>query len=248
MSLFKLSNQIFQLGLDAQEMSVYAYLCSLPPVQNTITGQTVVHVRQSTIAQNCGIRAAQTVAKIISRLHDKGLTEPLERSVKCNRHKGSYRYAVTLQPADKNYFFVERRIFGDLIPRQIMIYLFLCKAYSTTMHISWNSYNDIAKQTGMKRETVIRTVNELAAKHLIIRMRRRSRENNHVFVDNHYQIILFKPGRIKGKINVRLHSEYNRTRAMGRLHSGRFTQCNLSTFFAVCQGLSGNFFTVRGSP
>ena len=38
MSLFKLSNQIFQLGLDAQEVSVYAYLCSLPTAQHTITG------------------------------------------------------------------------------------------------------------------------------------------------------------------------------------------------------------------
>ena len=248
MSLFKLSNQIFQLGLDAQEMSVYAYLCSLPSVQDTVTGQAVVHVRQSTIAQNCGIRAAQTVAKVISRLQDKGLTEPLERSVKRNRHKGSYRYAVTLRSAEKNYFFVERRIFGNLIPRQIMIYLFLCKAYSTTLHTSWNSYNDIAEQTGMKRETVIRTVNELVEKHLIIRMRRRSRENKRVFVDNHYQIILFQTGRIKGKINVRPHSEYDRTRAKGRPHSERSTQYDHSTFFAFCQGLFGNFFTVRGSP
>lgn len=30
MSLFRLSNHIFELGLDAQELSVYAYLCSFP--------------------------------------------------------------------------------------------------------------------------------------------------------------------------------------------------------------------------
>lgn len=33
MSRYKLSNQIFNLGLDAQEISVYAYLCSLPTSQ-----------------------------------------------------------------------------------------------------------------------------------------------------------------------------------------------------------------------
>ena len=54
MSLYKLSNQIFTLGLDAQEMSVYAYLCSLPSLQDMIDGAATVYVKQSTIAANCG--------------------------------------------------------------------------------------------------------------------------------------------------------------------------------------------------
>lgn len=75
MSSYKLSNQIFELGLDAQELSIYAYLCSIHSVQQSITGETVISVKQSTIAQNCGIRSVQTVARILSRLTARGLTE-----------------------------------------------------------------------------------------------------------------------------------------------------------------------------
>ena len=151
MSQFKLANQIMTLGLDAQEMSVYAYLCSLPSLQDMLDGSATVYVKQSTIAYNCCIRATQTIAKIIARLTDKGLVEPVKRAVKANRHKGTYTYAVKHLPLDGGYFFVERKVFGMLSPRQMMIYLFLCKSYSTKLNICWNSYNDIAEQTGMKR-------------------------------------------------------------------------------------------------
>ena len=49
MSLFRLSNHIFELGLDAQELSVYAYLCSLPGSGNTLQGAAVISVKQRTI-------------------------------------------------------------------------------------------------------------------------------------------------------------------------------------------------------
>lgn len=248
MSLFKLSNQIFQLRLDAQEVSVYAYLCSLPTAQHTITGEATVRVKQSTIAQNCGIRSLQTVAKIISHLQNKGLTDRLERSVKVNRHKGTYSYAVKQLPLDSGYFFVDRHIFGCLNPRQTMIYLFICKSYSPSLHDCWNSYNDIAQQTGMKRETVIQTVNELVQLHFIVRCRRKSRDNKHVFVDNHYQVVFFGQGNFKGKKRVRLYRNYNRTEVEVRLHSRPIIHYHHSTFTGKSQYLLQYFFAVRGSP
>lgn len=246
MSRYKLSNQIFELGLDAQELSVYAYLCSIHSGQQTITGETVVSVKQSTIAQNCGIRSVQTVARILSRLTAKGLTERIRRSVKANRHKGTYSYAVKQLSLDGGWFFVDRHIFGRLIPRQMLIYLFLCKAYSTEIGDSWNSYNDIAAQTGMKRETVIQTVNELAEMRLIVRCRRKSRENKRVFVDNHYQIIFFVRGSIRKKCKkrVRLYSQYNRTNDLSK----SLYHIHYITSSAKCQDKLRTFFSVRGSP
>lgn len=248
MSRFKLSNQIFDLGLDAQELSVYAYLCSIHSGQQTITGETVVSVKQSTIAQNCGIRSVQTVARVLSRLTDKGLTERIRRSMKVNRHKGTYSYAVKQLALDGGWFFVDRHIFGRLVPRQMMIYLFLCKAYSTKLGDSWNSYNDIANQTGMKREAVIQTINELAEKRLIVRCRRKSKENKRVYVDNHYQIIFFIRGSIRKKCKkiVRLYSQYNRTRTNGQPIPLR--HIHYTTLSAKCQGKLRIFFSVRGSP
>ena len=246
MSRYKMSNQIFSLGLDAQEISVYTYLCSIRSEQSTITGEDTVKVKQSTIAQNCGIKAVQTVAKIIARLAEKGLAEPVKRAVKANRHKGTYLYAVKKLPADRSYFLVDRHIFGKLIPRQMMVYLFLCKSYSVELQDSWNSYNDIAGQIGMKRETVIQTVNELVEMHLITRCRRRSRENRRVYVDNHYQIIFFVRGKIRKKCIkiVRLHAQYNRT---GQLIKSRQTQLHHTTSMQNCQEFFQNF-SCRGSP
>lgn len=246
MSRYKLSNQIFELGLDAQELSIYAYLCSIHSVQQTITGETVISVKQSTIAQNCGIRSVQTVARILFRLTARGLTERIQRSVKANRHKGTYSYAVKQLSLDGGWFFVDRHIFGQLVPRQMLIYLFLCKAYSTKIGDSWNSYNDIAAQTGMKREIVIRTINELSKLRLIVRCRRKSRENKRVFVDNHYQIVFFVRGSIRKKCKkrVRLYAQYNRTNDLSKSSN----HIHYITSSAKCQDNLRTFFSVRGSP
>ena len=200
MSLFRLSNDIFKCELNAQELSVYAYLCSLPASGSTLQGAAVVSVKQRTIAANCRIKSPVTIAKTIDRLCEKGLVDYLERNKKANGHHGTYCYAVTKQQTDSGFFTVDRHIFGMLIPRQMLVYLFLCKSFSTVLQDCWNSYNDIAAQIGMKRETVVQTVRELAGLGLIVRMQRRSRENRRVYVDNHYSIVRFEFGHIRARM------------------------------------------------
>ena len=200
MSIFRLSNGIFSLRLNAQEIAVYAYLCSLPPSTNTLRGDAVIAVRQRTIAAHCGIKSPVTVSRTIDRLRQKGLVEHLERSKKENGQRGTYSYAVTVQQTNKGYFTVDRRVFGMLTPRQMLVYLFLCKSFSTVLHDCWNSYNDIAAQIGMKRESVVQIIGELVSAGLIVRMRRKARENRRVFVDNHYLIVRFTAGHIRRKM------------------------------------------------
>ena len=200
MSFFRLSNSIFKLGLDAKEMSVYAYLCSLPASGFTLQGGSIVTVKQRTIAVNCGIRSTVTVAKITDRLRVLGMVDYLERQYKTNGHRGAYWYAITKQKTDSGFFIVDRRVFGMLIPRQMLVYLFLCKSFSTVLHDCWNSYNDIAAQIGMKRESVIKTIRELVKLGLIVRMQRRSKENRRVYVDNHYSVVRFEVGHIRAKM------------------------------------------------
>lgn len=200
MSLFRLNNHIFELGLDAQELSVYAYLCSLPASGFTLQGSSIVTVKQLTIAANCGIRSPVTVAKTIDRLREKGLVDYLERNIKANGYQGTYCYAVPKQPTDTGFFTVDRHVFGMITPRQMLVYLFLCKSFNTVLHDCWNSYNDIAAQIGMKRESVIQTIRELVELGLIVRMQRRSKENRRVYVDNHYSITRFEVGKIRAKM------------------------------------------------
>ena len=199
MSIFRLSNGIFALGLNALEIAVYAYLCSLPGNGYTITGGTIISVKQRTIAVNCCIKSPVTVSRTIDRLLEKGLVDYLERSPKANGQRGTYSYAVTVQQTDKGYFTVDRRVFGKLKPRQMLVYLFLCKSFSTVLHDCWNSYNDISAQIGMKRESVVQIIGELVNLGLIVRMQRRSKENRRIYVDNHYSIVRFEVGRIRTK-------------------------------------------------
>ena len=247
MSHFKLPNRIFTLGMDAQEITVYTYLCSLPGIRQTLDGCTAVSVKQSTIAHQCGIKSVRTVARVIDRLQEKELAEPMGRSMKVNRHRGSYSYAVRHLSTDAGYFYVDRHIFGRLVPRQMLIYLFLCKSFSYELNICWNSFNDIAAQTGMKREMVIQTINELAEMHLIVRMRRKARTSSRLFIDNHYQIVFFRRGRIRKKRNVRPYRNYDRTGC--EMHSkSHFVHLYHSTFLPKCQAVSQPSFWSRGSP
>ena len=92
MSVFKLSNKIFESGLTAQEIAVYAYMSSLPSEYPMLDDAAAVKVKQSTIAQKCGIKVVQTVAKVIALLSEKELVVPLKREIKANKHKGKYVY------------------------------------------------------------------------------------------------------------------------------------------------------------
>ena len=82
----------------------------------------------------------------------------------------------------------------------MLVYLFLCKSFSTVLHDCWNSYNDISAQIGMKRESVIQTIRELVELGLIVRMQRRSKENRRVYVDNHYSIVRFEVGHFRARM------------------------------------------------
>ena len=241
MSNIKLSNKIFNLGLNAKELSIYAYLCSLPPDYPMFDG-TAVKVKQVTIAQKCGLKAVQTVAKVIDSLAAKGLVVPLKRSTKANGYKGTYIYEVKKLPTTDSFFFVDRSVFGKLVPRQMMIYLFICKSFSIQLWDSWNSYNDIAAQTGMKRETIIETISELEKMKLLRKSKRKAKDNKRLFVDNHYFLIVYVTGKIRKKCRkiARMYCEYTRT--CNVLYKIISINCNSNTKKPICQVGSNNFF------
>lgn len=240
----KLSNNIFNLGMNAKELSIYAYLCSIFAPERTLDEESLIHVKQSTIAKNCCIGSVQTVRKILDSLASKHLITILERSVKRNSYKGTYYYTVKKLPTNDSFFFVDCSVFGKLTPRQMYVYLFICKSFDSTRNDCWNSYNDIAAQIGMKRELIIDTINELTEAKFIVRMKRKSRDNKRVYVDNHYQIIKYILGRIKGK--VRPHCEYDRTKS--GFYLKKLYKYIISRLNAYVNMKSETIFSVRGSP
>jgi DNA-binding MarR family transcriptional regulator len=230
-------------------------MSSLPSLQDTLDGKATITVKQTTIAQNCGIKAVQTVSKVLTALTAKGLVEPIKRNTKRNGHKGTYIYTVKKLPTNDSFFFAERRVFRKLIPRQMMIYLFICKAYSTEIHDSWNSYNDIAAQTGMKRETVIDTIAELEELKLIRKGKRKAKVNRRIYVDNHYILILYikrEKGqcRKKGIKIERLLWSVNRSIKYVHINELKLHKYN-TTKSEICQDIDqkrSEINSLRGSP
>lgn len=251
MSVFKLSNRIFDLKLSASELTVYAYMCSLPSEYIMLDGAAAVKVKQATIAEKSGIKAVQTVAKVITSLAKKSIVEPVKRSVKRNGYKGTYMYKVKKLPTENSFFFVDRAVFGQLVPRQMMIYLFICKSYNTQICDCWNSYADLSAQTGMKRETVIQTIAELEAMKFIRKSRRKSRDNRRVYVDNHYILILYVKGTFKGRkrkaVVPQIQPHFNKS------HNSNLRKLEVVYKFSIPQELKKvkSFFInflKRGSP
>lgn len=200
MHRIKLSNQIFSIGLSNTALCIYAYLCSLNS-KTMMNGEDAVKVKQATIAAACGIRSVQTVAKGLQELMQKELVGKPIRTIREDRSLSTNIYCVKKQPVSDCFFFVcpKQAFSGTLCPRQLVVYLFLCKAHSMRLGRSWNSYNDMSRQLGMKRETVIATVQELCDRKMIYKQRRFSRGNKNVYVDNLYFIVQRMYGTIKKK-------------------------------------------------
>lgn len=243
MNAVKISNTIFDQGMTANEVVVYAYLLSIHATVKTLAGNSIVTVKQSTIAEKCNIRSLQTVRRILAILTGMGLVEPIKRNFMRNGHRGTYEYEIKPLPTSSGYFMVPRRTFGLLSPRQMYVYMFLCKAESIELWRSWNSYNDISDQIHMKREMVVKTIRELVELKLVVRMRRKAKDNPHVFVDNHYQIIRYVRSRIR-KRKVQPYRKYDCTGGWRTWKCSHRVHSKYITWSSKCQV----FFSSRGSP
>lgn len=244
MHRIQISNQIFDQGLSAAAICVYAYLSSIKG--SVCNGITHVKVKQKTIAAACGISSVQTVAKAIRELTAKQIITQSIRTVRCDRSLSTNIYMFKKLPTKDSFFFVspDMAFSGQLVPRQLVVYLFLCKAHSTKYGCSWNSYNDMAAQIHMKRETVIATIQELCEMQLIVKQRRHSRENNRVYVDNRYFIVQRATGTIKKKKPVWCPDFF--TWITGCVAA--FVNLNPISVYHERRALSSLFYLLRGSP
>ena len=201
LSYVKLPNAILEINLTAGELAVLFYLLSI----YTGKGDTV-RAKQSTIARKCGFKTTQTVSRITISLSDKGLITQ-RRCVYENNSTGMIFYTLHISPsASDEYFFVDRRIFNEgLTAMQLKVYLHICRALSPSLGKCWNSYNDLAKLTGISRSKVIELIAQLVQKNVIRKQRVKTKENKRVYGDNHYMIVRYAAHRsIRKKPNKKI--------------------------------------------
>ena len=185
-SYINLPNEILNIDLTANELAVLFYLATIYS-----QGRDTVCVKQSTIADRCGIRTTQTVAKITASLADKGLIA-CRRCIYDNNSTGMIYYTLKMPDISTGYFSVQRQIVKEqLTPVQLRTYLFICRTISPTLGQSWNSYNDLAKILGTSRGKAITIVAQLIKKNVIRRHKVKSHDNKRVFCDNHYTVVRY---------------------------------------------------------
>lgn len=246
---FRMSNQVFDCGLSVNELHIYAVMCS---IYSNSYHHNVITVKQSTIAERCGLRTTETVSRAISSLCRKGLISRVQRFTKCNGDLGSYHY--TLPSFGKGYFFVPRSIIGKLNSVQMRVYLFICKCLDNKTGECWNSYTDISNALKVKRSAVIETIRELISLRIIERVRVKKKDGS--YSDNHYRLYDWITKSVVSFFKKSLKRKENRCSqrrfSLSNILNVQKSSIGLSTLlfyyatrYCFCQAF---FSAVRGSP
>ena len=176
---FRMNNEILDLGLSPNELKVAVCLYSC-----VFRNHYSVQIKQSTIADKCGIKKVETVSKIIYKLQKLGVIERIERPLKSNGWFGTSVYKLK-SVAVRGYFKVYRNVLGKLSGVQLRMYLFVCRAV-TKKNDMWNSFNDISRALQISRNKIISVINELVELGVIRKLKIVKKDGS--YSDNHYSI------------------------------------------------------------
>ena len=177
---FRMNNDILDLGLSPNEIKVAVCLYSC-----VFKNNYYVQIKQSTIADRCGIKKTETVSNIICKLQRKGVIEGVSRPHKKDGNLGTYIYKLK-SIATRGFFKVKRYILGKLTGIQLRMYLFVCRAIVEKKNDMWNSFNDISRSLQIGRNKVIAVINELVELGVIVKSRVLKKDGS--YSDNHYGI------------------------------------------------------------
>lgn len=190
---FRMNNNIFDLATDENEkakakltavqMRVLAVLYSVASYKTYR-----VKVRQSVLAQKCGC-SVSTIKRAVSGLIEKGYICNKIRTERNDRLLGTYIYTLP-RIAQKGYFYVSRKALAILNKTQTRVYLFICKCVrsNSIFRDCWNSFNDIAKQLRLHRNSVIKTIKELVDLKVIYKYHNTNEDASHYY-DNTYVVV-----------------------------------------------------------
>ena len=202
MPYFRMNNEILDLGLTPNEIKVAVYLYSC-----VFKNCFAVQIKQSTIAEKCGIKREETVGSIVCKLQRKGIIEHVKRPVRANGRLGTYIYKLK-SVAHSGYFKVYRDILGNLTGVQLRMYLFVCRAV-TKKNDMWNSFNDISRALQLSKNKIVSVIKELVELGFIRKTKVLKKDGS--YSDNHYSIT--KPEESNDTENKELDSEQMTTMA-----------------------------------
>lgn len=236
LNYFKLPNKIFELDLSANEFAVLTYLQSIYTNIKSRHGHQYKRVRQATIADKCGL-SERTISRIVHKLSDKGYLAIL-RGYRADRLNGTYTYVVN--DFSGSYTMIDRIVFEyGLSPKQLKVYLYICKAIDPKLGYCWDSSNDLARAVKFKRSEIIHIVSDLVLMRRIRKMRKMRYDRPKVYSDNSYSLRAVRF--IKKKCNIKeLKPSYEQGFKLNLLVNTLNNALNIvyhnnSTYNSICQ-------------
>mgnify|MGYP001754763081 FL=1 len=220
-SYFLLSNSVITSNeLTHNEFAVYTYLLSVYSNIRSKAGHEYKRVRQQTIASHCGIKSTQTVSKITDSLMRKGYITHILAAYRKDNRKGTYTYVLNPEKnkVSANYTRIERNVFGkNLTAIELRLYILIIKSLDSKLGYCFKSFNDLADELCIKRDTAMKIISNLVNLRLIRKQRKMRYDNSKVYADNSYstKVIRFirkrnKPGSHPGLIsfkNIHKHTD-----------------------------------------
>lgn len=257
-SYFLLSNSVITSNeLTHNEFAVYTYLLSVYSNIRSKAGHEYKRVRQQTIASHCGIKSTQTVSKITDSLMRKGYITHILAAYRKDNRKGTYTYVLNPEKnkVSANYTRIERTVFGkSLTAIELRLYILIIKSLDSKLGYCFKSFNDLADELRIKRDTAMKIISNLVNLRLIRKQRKMRYDNSKVYADNSYstKVIRFirkrnKPGLHSGLISTKYSDKH--TDNLSELNSLRNYNNAISTICQVGLGAySVIFLKSRGSP
>lgn len=207
-SYFLLSNSVITSNeLTHNEFAVYTYLLSVYSNIRSKAGHEYKRVRQQTIASHCGIKSTQTVSKITDSLMRKGYITHILAAYRKDNRKGTYTYVLNPEKnkVSANYTRIERTVFGkSLTAIELRLYILIIKSLDSKLGYCFKSFNDLADELRIKRDTAMKIISNLVNLRLIRKQRKMRYDNSKVYADNSYSLKVIKL--IKKRNKPGLHS------------------------------------------
>ena len=218
-SYFLLSNSVITSNeLTHNEFAVYTYLLSVYSNIRSKAGHEYKRVRQQTIAAHCGIKSTQTVSRIIESLMRKGYITHIIAAYRKDNRKGTYTYVLNPEKnkVKSDYTRIDRNVFNKkLSAPELRLYILIMKSIDSKLGYCFKSFNDLADELNIKRDTAMKIVSNLVNLHLVRKQRKMRYDNRNVYADNSYslKVIRFikkrnKPGLHSGLISTKYSDKH----------------------------------------
>ena len=231
-SYFLISNSVITASeLTHNEFAVYTYLLSIYSNIRSRAGHEYKRVRQQTIAAHCGIKSTQTVSRIIESLMKKGYITHILAAYRKDNRKGTYTYVLNPEKnkVKSDYTRIDRNVFNKkLSASELRLYILIMKSIDSKLGYCFKSFNDLADELNIKRDTAMKIVSNLVNLHLVRKQRKMRYDNRKVYADNSYSLKVIKlikkrnkPGLHSGLISTKYSDKHTDNPTITELNSLR---------------------------